>query len=116
MCLLIRAIFICCFGHQYSSQGHWTLNYYRCIHSDAASVPTRNQLVASVRWPPMRVNISIRSSPHGRDALPRDPAWHVHKREQVPYPLYTRERPGEKPKTSFETCHAGSRGSASLPH
>jgi len=31
------------FGHQYSSQGHWTLNYYRCIHSDAASVPGRKR-------------------------------------------------------------------------
>ena len=31
----------------------------------------------------------------------------------MPYPLYTRERHGRKPKTSFETCHAGSRGSAS---
>jgi hypothetical protein len=46
---------------------------------------------------------------HGRDALPRDPAWHVHKREQMPYLVYTRERPWEKPKTSFETCHAGAR-------
>src|SRR5271166_1363110 len=108
MCLLIRAIFICCFGHHYSSQGHWTLNFYRCIYSDAASVPGRNELVASVQRLPTRVN--IRSSPHGRDALPRDPAWHVHKREQVPYPLYTRERPWEKPKTSFETCHAVSEG------
>ena len=29
--------------------------------------------------------------------------------------LYTHERPSEKPETGFETCHAGSRGSASLP-
>src|SRR5271166_644849 len=35
------------------------------------------------------------------DALPRDPAWHVHRREQMPYLPYTRERPWEKPKTSF---------------
>jgi hypothetical protein len=70
---------------------------------------------ASRHATPMRVNIRYKVYPHGRDALPRDPACHVHKREEMPYPLYTRERPWEKPKTSFETCHAGSRRSASLP-
>jgi hypothetical protein len=49
------------------------------------------------------------------DALPRDPAWRVHIREQMPYLVYTRERPWEKPKTSLETCQAGSRRSVSLP-
>jgi hypothetical protein len=39
--------------------------------------------------------------PIGRDPLPRDPAWHVHKREQIPYPLYTRERPWEKPENEL---------------
>ena len=67
----------------------------------------------------LRRKIPLLFGAYGRDApldaLPRDPAWHVHKREQMPYPLDTRERPSEKPKTSFETCHAGSRGSASLP-
>jgi hypothetical protein len=33
-------------------------------------------------------------------------------KEKAP-PLYTHERPCEKPKRSFETCYAGSRGSAS---
>ena len=32
-------------------------------------------------------------------------------KEKAP-PLYTHERPCEKPKRSFETCYAGSRGSA----
>ena len=76
--------------------------------------PSTTDSQCSVRWG---------LPPHGwcalsgarRDALQRDPAWQVHKREQTPYPLYTRGRPWEKPKTSFKTCHAGSRGSASLP-
>jgi hypothetical protein len=42
---------------------------------------TRSELVVSVRRPPMRVNIredvQISSRRYGRDALPRDPAWHV---------------------------------------
>jgi len=68
--------------------------------------PSTTDSQCSVRWG---------LPPHGwcalsgarRDALPRDPAWHAHRREQTPYPLYRRERPWEKPKTSFETCHAG---------
>ena len=82
--------------------------------SDSARARSQKPLKEAWRHAaPMRVNIRNKVWPHGRDALPRDPAWHVHKREQTPYPLYTRERPWEKPKTSFETCHAGSRGSAS---
>jgi len=44
--------------------------------------------------------VQISSHRYGRDALldalPRDPAWHVHKREQMPYLVFTRERPWEK--------------------
>ena len=49
----------------------------------------------------IREAVQISSHSYGRDALLRDPALHVHKREQMPYPLDTRERPWEKPKTSF---------------
>ena len=86
------------------------VEYHR--HSRARMAETAKDV--SRHATPMRVNVRNKVWPP-RDALPRDPAWHAYKREQTPYPLYTRERSWEKPKTSFETCHAGSRRSASLP-
>jgi hypothetical protein len=65
------------------------------------SARARSQKPRKEAWrqaAPMRVNIRNKVWPHGRDALSRDPAWHVHKREQTPYPLYTRERPWESRK------------------
>ena len=63
-------------------------------------LPCRPAISSSLRSAgrPCASTSGKRSSPHGRDALPRDPAWHVHKREQTPYPLYTRERPWESRK------------------
>jgi hypothetical protein len=49
-----------------------------------------------------------------RIALPRNPAWYVHQREQMAYAC-THVSGQEKPKASFKTCHLGSRGSAPLP-
>jgi hypothetical protein len=67
MCLLIRAIFICCFPPSVFQPRALDPDYYRRIHSDAASVPTRYELVASVRWPPTCVM--------GVDLTPYVDAW-----------------------------------------
>jgi len=80
----------------------------------SGAAPPRVDTLRRVRRCNMRVNIRYKIYRHGRNALLRDPAWHVHKREQMPYLLYARERPRAKPKTTFEACHAGLRGSASL--
>ncbi len=100
--------------YQQFSDGTSEGNTDRGLSSGNATARSQKQKEACRLAAPMRVNIRCKVYRHGRDALPRDPAWHVHKREQMPYLLYTRGRPRAKPKTTFEACHAGLRGSTSL--
>src|SRR5271166_5171051 len=51
-----------------------------------------NALVAPVRRPPMRVNIRYKVYPNDRDALPRDPAWHISTRFRNVGTVGTRSR------------------------
>jgi hypothetical protein len=51
-----------------------------------------NELVAPVRRPPTRVNIRYKVYPHDRDALPRDPAWHISTRFRNVGTVGTRSR------------------------
>src|SRR5208282_5990180 len=60
----------------------------------------------------LMANPDIRcASFHDRDASPARLAWHAISANNG-ISLCTPERPCEKPKTTFEKCHAGSRGSA----
>src|SRR5208282_1678591 len=59
--------------------------------------------------------VQISSQPHGRDALPRDPAWHVSKLVFGFFHGRSRVYSGYGICSRLWTCHAGSRGSASLP-
>src|SRR5271166_4104408 len=51
-----------------------------------------NALVAPVRRPPTRVNIRYKVYPRGRNALPRDPAWHISTRFRNVGTVGTRSR------------------------
>jgi hypothetical protein len=67
----------------------------------------------------MRVNVRederISAQRHGRDALPRDPAWHVSKLVFGFSHGRSRLYSGHGVCSRLWACHAGSRGSAPLP-